>query len=121
MGSSTSTTYSPDISGRGNHMWIINGARYNISFILDQNIERTIQRFQNIAIANNPGIIINIMLVSTVIILPILFLYLKHHYQHLSCKINEDSRLHIISAEFSTSNITTLSKNVPSYTGGYLV
>jgi hypothetical protein len=121
MGPITSTTYSPDTSGSRNHVWIINGAKLNISFIFDQNVERAIQRFQNIAIANNPGIIINIMLVSTVLILPILFLYLKHHYQYLSSKINGNWHTHIISTESPTSNITTLSKNVPSYSGGYLV
>ena len=117
---STSIKQSANISGNNNIAWIINGAKLNISLMSDQTIQDAIKKFQNTVIANNPGIIINIMLILTFIILPILFLYLKRHYQQLFSKINSNKLPLINSVEYSTSNKTSLSKNVPNYMEGYL-
>ncbi|CAF3682026.1 unnamed protein product [Rotaria socialis] len=70
MGStfSTSIKQSADISGANNNVWMINGAKFNISLMSGQTIQGTIKIFQDVVINNNPVIIINIMLSTKTLI-----------------------------------------------------
>ncbi|CAF3415195.1 unnamed protein product [Rotaria socialis] len=122
MGStfSTSIKQSADISGANNNVWMINGAKFNISLMSGQTIQGTIKIFQDVVINNNPVIIINIMLVLTFIILPILFLYLKRQYQQRLPETDFNRILFINSTEYSVSDKTSLSKDLPNYMEGHL-
>jgi len=110
-----------DLSGNNNEVWMINGAKFDISSVLNHTIENAVERFQNIIIANNPTIIINVMLILTIIILLIIFLYLRCRYQHYPSETNYCIYTLSNSVESSTSNDNTLSKNIPYSIGGYLV
>ncbi|CAF3474215.1 unnamed protein product [Rotaria socialis] len=57
MGStfSTSIKQSADISGANNNVWMINGAKFNISLMSGQTIQGTIKIFQDVVINNNPS------------------------------------------------------------------
>ncbi|CAF2137614.1 unnamed protein product [Rotaria magnacalcarata] len=122
MGStfSTSIKQSADISGANNNVWMINGAKFNISLMSGQTIQGAIKIFQDVVINNNPVIIINIMLVLTFIILPILFLYLKRQYQQRLPETDFNRILFINSTEYSVSDKTSLSKDLPNYMEGHL-
>lgn len=123
MGSffSKSMKYSTDISGSHVNLWIMNGAKFDMSSIFNQTIQNTVEKFENIIIANNPVIIINIMLILTMIILLIIFLYLRYRCQQFPPKINFNSNSFSNSLESSTSNDKSLSKNISSCVERYLV
>jgi len=118
---SKSTTYSTDVSGSHVNLWIINGRKFDILSIFNQTIQNAVEKVGNIISANNPVIIINIMLILTIDILLIIFLYLRYRYQQFPPKINFNSNSFTNSLESSTSNDKSLSKNIPSCTTGYLV
>jgi hypothetical protein len=117
---SKSTEYSAQISGNNNNIWIIDTTKFNITLMLDQTIQSATKRFQNILIANNPGVIINVMLILTIVILLILFLYLKRHYQQPSPKIILSKDTIINSVKCSTSSIPS-SKHIPNRIEVYLI
>ncbi|CAF1185624.1 unnamed protein product [Adineta steineri] len=116
-----SVKYSAQISGNNNNVWFIDTSKFNITSILDQTIQNATKKFQNIVIANNPGIIINILLILMITSLPILFLYLKrYHRQQLLANINLHRSPFGRSNEHSVSNSTSIPNHVPNSIGGYL-
>ncbi len=114
-----------DISGDDNTIWIINGAQFNISSILTHTIQNVVKKFQNIVSANNPIIILNIMLILTIITCTITctitFVYSRRRNQQSAPDINFNTYPHINPVQSPTYKEKPLSKNIPSSVRGYLV
>jgi preprotein translocase subunit SecE len=120
MGSffSKSLQQSPGMSGNHNIIWIDNGPMFDMSAIFNQTIQNTVEEFEKVVIAKYTSIIINFMSILVIIILPIIFEYVRHHYQELSPKTDFNSSSLNNSDKSSASNGTSLSKNISSYAGG---
>lgn len=123
MGSfwSTSVKQSVDVTGNDNNIWIIDGMKFNLSLILDQTIERMVDRFQNFVTANNRFIIVNMILISAVIIFAILFLHLKWQYQQRSAQISFNEHPFISSVTSSMPHEAPYSKNVSGSSRVYII
>ena len=73
--------HSLSISGNQNRIWIVDGARFNITALLDPAIERLLERIQNASATTNLVIIMNILCIVIIVILSIVFLCLKYSCQ----------------------------------------
>jgi len=118
---SKSLQQSPKISGNHNIIWISNGPMFDMSAILNQTIQNTVEKVEKIVIANNATIIINFMLILIIVILPIMFLCLRYRYREFSPKIDFNNSSLNKSDQSSPSKDKPASGNIPSYTAGYIV
>ena len=71
-----SIKHSADIRGDHNTVWFLNEAKFDVSAIFNQTFQNAIERLENIIVANNSSIILNLMLILTFIIIPIVLLHL---------------------------------------------
>lgn len=119
--SSRSVTQSTHISGSYNTVWVHNGVAFDISSMLNRTMQNTIEKIEKIVIANNRSIIINLTLMLTIIIIPVICIYLRHRFQESSRKASCSEPLSNILDQSLASNDRSLPKNSSSHIRGYLV
>ena len=118
--SSTSAKHSFDISGSGNSIWIMNGAKFNVSGILNETLERVVDSFQKLLSQNNAVIVVNIMIILSVIFLAILLLHLKYYYQQRLAKTHCGKHPYVNGVVWSTSNRASSEESLISKKGTLL-
>lgn len=115
------TTYSITGPGDGNTISLTNGVSSGISSMFNQTIQNAIKQVENIIIANNASIIINIVLILIFIIFLLTVLYVRCQYQQFSLKMNSNDDLQSKKDEFSTFYDKSSSTNIANDAEGYLV